>query len=201
MTRVGITALIPTAGKDVVAIFKQSDVGDDEVILESAHLINATVDEHATFFKHPLETGQTLVDHRIIEPVTIELQVILVDSVSVVRGLISGGDFITRVRDTYDEIRQLYENGTFLSIQTRTATYRNQILQSMPHEETSSMFDGVALSFNTSEIQFETPTLATPPPAETEDTDTVTRGKQNALALATDVGEGILDRAKSIFGV
>ncbi len=196
---IGITALIPSASKDVVAIYIQDDEGNDELILEDASLIRASIDERVTFYKHPLENGRNLVDHRIIEPVTLEIQIILVDTASVAGGLLTG-EFFTRARDVYEQIRKIFIAGTVLSIQTRTNTYRNQVLQSMPHEETARIFNGVTLSFRTSEIQFETANVASSVPEDAEDLGLVARGTQALTNLSTSAAAAVTNIAAQAFG-
>ncbi len=197
--RPGITALIPTSGEDVVAIFEQSDEGEDTLLFEDAHLIQANVNEHVSFYTHPLENGRSLVDHRIIQPVTIDLKVLLIDNTTLLGGAL-GGNFFTRARDVYEQIRKVFLAGTLLRIQTRTATYSNQVIQSMPHEETSAMFDGVALNFNASEILFESANVAFAPADETN-SDTVGRGKINPTAVVSELAESVKEQAATIFGV
>lgn len=187
MARPGITALIPTLSEDVVAIFALSESGADEPILEGAHLMHASIGEDVTFYKHPLESGRHIVDHRLILPVTIELRIILTDRASILGAVLRGSlDFETTARDIYQQMRELFISGTFLSVQTRTDTYRRQVIQSMPHEETSALFNGVIVAASLSEVQFE---LADPSfvPADTRDSNTIDRGSQNTL----DVPSGI----------
>lgn len=195
----GALALIPTFGKDVVAIFEQSDEGNDTQLFADANIMHGAISEKATFFRHPLENGRNLVDHRIIDPVTIELHLILSDRISVLRGL-TGGDFATRAADIYNQIRDIYLAGTLLSIQTRVGTFRNQVIQAMPHEESSDMFDGIALAFNTSEIQFEDTGIVTFVPVDSSDFTTLFRGKQNPLSVVTDVAIQVTAQAAGIFG-
>lgn len=193
--RPGITALIPTFGEDVVAIFIQSDSGDDQQVLQDAHLMQVSMGEQVTTFKHPLENGRSLVDHRIIQPVTIELRIILTESASILGALLKGSlDFEKTVQDVYNEMRALHLDGTLLSIQTRTGIYPNQTFNSMPHEETSSIFNGVVISVGSEEIFFETANKSFAA-ADEDDTDTAERGKQNPLGIPSlsDIG--------NIFGV
>lgn len=187
MARPGITALIPTFSEDVVAIFEQTDVGELRPVLEGAHLMRASVSEEANYFKHPLENGRSIVDHRIILPVEIELQIILTDRASILGAVINQTtDFETTARDVYEQMREFFLSGTFLAIQTRTATYANQILQAMPHEETSELFSGVTVVSSLSEIQIETADSAFVP-ADASDSDTVNRGRLNTIAPSSDI--------------
>jgi len=194
----GVLNIIPTFGQDVVAIYVQDDLGDDTQVLESANLIQASIDEHVTFFRQPLENGRTIIDHRIIEPVAITFQVILVDTTSIINK-ISAGAFNVSAKDVYGEIRQLFIDGTLLSIQTRTNVYPNQIIQAMPHEETSEMFNGVVLSFQSSEILFGAENISFSP-ADPTKADTTLRGKLNALAVSTTVAATLVAVAASIAG-
>jgi hypothetical protein len=150
-SRSGIAALVPTFGEDVVAIYKQNEVGSDAQIIESSNPIRANISERATFFTHPLESGRNITDHRIIEPVEIELRLLITDGASVLGG-IRGGNFRNAAADIYNEIRKLFIDGTPIAVQTRTGVYFDQIIQEMPHEETSEIFDGIIISFKSSEI-------------------------------------------------
>lgn len=187
MARPGITALIPTLAEDVVAIFEQSELGEDRLVLEGAQLMHASIGEDATFYDHPLENGRFIVDHRIILPVTIELRIILTDQASILGAVLRGSlDFEATARDIYQQMRTFFRSGTFLSIQTRTDTYRRQVIQSMPHEETSSLFNGVIVSASLSEVLSQTadvPFL----PADTKDSNTVERGRQNTLGVPSGI--------------
>jgi len=183
-TRLGIAALIPTFGEDVVAIFEQDEGGNDVQVFEDATIIQAKIDERATFYKHPLETGKSITDHRIIEPVAIEFKMVIVDAPSILE-LISD-NFTVLARDVYTQIREFFIAGTLLSIQTRTGTYRNQIIQAMPHEESSDIFDGITLSFNSSELQVEEGTVSFVPFDDTKE-NTIKRGKQNPVTILTSV--------------
>jgi len=196
MARPGITALIPSFGEDVVAIFKKNAADEDVQILEDAHLMQASIGEDVSAFQHPLENGRIRVDHRIIQPVTIELRVILTDKASIIGAALRESlDFKTAARDTYRDLRELFLAGTSLSVQTRANTYPNQLINSMPHDETPALFNGLIISLSMSELLIETSNKAFGP-AEAKDSDTQARGIQRAAALPT----GFADVA-SIFGI
>lgn len=189
MARPGLAALIPTFSADVVAVFEQNELGADEQIFEDAHLMHASIGEAAHFYTHPLETGRSIVDHRIIQPVTIDLRIILTSRSSLLGAVLRGStDFEVTARDTYEQMREFFIAGTFIAIQTRTALYRDQVMQAMPHEETSTLFDGVVLTASLSQILTETDT-ASFSPADAPDSDTVDRGRQNPLGLPSSVSD------------
>lgn len=131
MTR--FAAGVPTAAADVVAIF---DEGFNQVF-ERARPIKGMIKEAAKPMEHPVETGSTITDHRIILPVEITLTVILDPS-----------DY----RATYEQIKQLFLKSTLLTVQTRTGIYRNQFIVEMPHDEDPEMFDTVSMSIKTKEV-------------------------------------------------
>lgn len=187
MARPGITALIPTFAEDVVAILEQSEVGEARPVLEGAHLMHASIGESANFFKHPLETGRNIVDHRIILPVTVELRIILVDRTSLLGAAFRGDlNFETTARDVYQKMRTFFLSGTFLSIQTRTDTYQDQVVQSMPHEETSTLFNGVIVVASLSQVL--SPAADVPfVPGDAKDLNTLERGRQNTLGIPSSV--------------
>lgn len=208
-TRPGILALVPTFAEDIVAIFEEdaevSAVASDEEgfgelvdrqVLERAHLMRASVNEFVTSPKHPLENGRHTVDHRIFQPVEIEMRVIL-ESRSSLLDAARGGEFETTPADVYDELRDLWERGVFLSVQTRTRTYPKMTIQALPHEETPEIFDGAIFAVNLEEMLIETENVSFSP-EDQEDSDTVKRGKQNAIALAA--GAAVLGTAISILG-
>lgn len=130
-------SLIPTQAQDLVAVYTQ----DYFQVFPKARPLKAIVKEESKLMEHPIETGATVVDHRIIKPVEIELSLVL-----------NSIDY----RETYQQIKQIYLDGTFLIVQTRSDTYENQIIESIPHDETPDFFDAITLSLNTREVQFVT---------------------------------------------
>jgi hypothetical protein len=84
-----IRSLIPYSLNDLVGIFTQ----DFNQVFIRARPIKASVKEGAKSMEHPLETGATTTDHRIILPVEIELSMIM-----------QAVDY----RDTYEDIKQAF---------------------------------------------------------------------------------------------
>lgn len=180
-------------GEDVVAIYEQLEGGGTRRILENADSVQADIDEHMTFYRHPLENGRFIVDHRILQPVTIDFTMILSDSAaSFFTG--SGG-----MRDVYGEIRDLFIAGTFLAIQTRAKTYPNQVIQAIPHQETASMFNAITLTFQSSEIQIDRKNRDFDP-SSLEAADTARRGRQNARRIAAAAVGALLIASNEVFG-
>lgn len=160
-----ITALglIPTGAKDVVAVMT-SDLAQ---VFAKARAIKATVMRASQSMSHPLETGASIVDHRIILPVTIELSLILASS-----------DY----RAVYQQISDLFKRGELLTVQTRVDSYTSMLIEKMPHDEDPGMFDGVALALSLVEAKFVQTQFSELKTAKSKDTTTKPRGQQQPQA-------------------
>ena len=157
-----LETLLPTAAYDKVQVFDQ----DFNQVFPLARSIKAVVKEEAKVMEHPLETGATITDHRIILPVEIELSLVLVNS----------------YQDTYSQIRQYYLNATLLNVQTKSGTYYNQLISSMPHEENPDMYDALTLALTLKQAQFAT-TKIDYSPKNVKQSSEVNRGAQQGLAV------------------
>lgn len=166
----GIAAsFLPSFAYDQVAIFTQSY----QQLFRNARAIKATVKEESKLMEHPVETGATIVDHRIIMPVEIELALVLTAS-----------DY----KNTYHQIRDYYYNGTLLLVQTRSGIYGNQMIQSIPHEEDPTQYDVLTMILNTKQVIFVSAQFTTSP-KNAANSNTVDRGtQQGAAANAGQVG-------------
>lgn len=153
-----ITSLLPSFAIDTVAVFTQ----DYTQVFRDARSIKAVVKETSKVMEHPIENGAIITDHRIILPVEIDLNLILKPET---------------YRDVYNEIRDLYLRGTLLIVQTRSGTYENQLINSMPHEEDPTMYDTITIALSLKQVQMVTAQF-TKTPANPKNTSTVSRGMQ-----------------------
>ena len=149
---------IPTFAFDSVAIFTQ----DFQQLFKNARAIKAVVKEEAKVMEHPIETGATIVDHRIILPTEINLSLIL-----------SSSDY----QNVYNQIREYYFNSTLIIVQTRSGTYTNNIIQSMPHEEDPTQYDVLTLALSLKQVQFAVAQYGTTP-KNPQNVNTANRGSQ-----------------------
>ncbi len=157
---------IPSASSDVVCVFDQNF----NQVFRQARPTKLTVNEHAKVMEHPVETGATITDHRIIEPIELEFSMVL-----------QGDDY----RSVYQQIRQLYLAATLLIVQSRTASYSNMLISEMPHEETPEYFDTVTVILKMKEVFFVTAQFGTLPPQKVKDktqASTIDRGNQQTKA-------------------
>jgi len=154
-----------------VAVYTQDFVQ----VFPLAHVIQVSVREVSKVMEHPLETGATIIDHKITLPVEIDLSLVLDSS-----------DF----ENTYNLIKQLYLNATLLTVQTKASTYYNQLITSLPHEETTAIFDTITIALKLRQALFITPVVQTPTtnpavpgpvsPANPTQASTVRRGQTTA---------------------
>lgn len=161
-----LETLLPTYAFDQVAVFDQ----DFNQVFPRARAIKAVVKEEAKVMEHPLETGATIVDHRIILPVEIEISMVL-----------QAADY----QDTYRVIKQYYLNSTLLIVQTKSSVYYNQLIAAMPHEENPDQYDAITLALTMKEAQFAQ-TKINYNPKNPKQASEVSRGAQQGLELASN---------------
>lgn len=153
----------PTAAQDVIAVLTTTGFNQ---VFANARALKLSIAEDSKVMEHPLEDGTTVTDHRIINPVSAELSAICasVDYPSV-----------------YQQIKDLFRRGELLTVQTRVDSYSPMIIEKIPHEETSDVFDGIAISITLKQAKFVTPQYSALPPrkvAAKKDSDTAKRGQQ-----------------------
>lgn len=151
--------MTPTGAQDVVAVLD----ADFAQVFEKARAIKATILRASKAMEHPLETGATVTDHRIILPVSVELSLILASE-----------DY----RAVYQQVRDLFTKGVLLTVQTRVDSFPSMLIEKMPHDETPELFDGVALALTLKEAQFVQPQFSTLKVARPKDASTTKRGQQ-----------------------
>lgn len=151
--------MTPTGAQDVVAVLDANFAQ----VFEKARAIKATILRASKAMEHPLETGATITDHRVILPVSVELSMIL-----------AGEDY----RAVYQQVRDLFTKGSLLTVQTRVDSFPSMLIEKMPHDETPELFDGVALALTLKEAQFVQPQFSALKVARPKDTRTAKRGQQ-----------------------
>ena len=152
-------SMTPTGAQDVIAVL----TSDFTQVFAKARAVKATVMRTSKAMEHPLETGATITDHRIILPVNIELAMILTSE-----------DYAA----VYQQVRDLFKRGELLTVQTRVDSFPSMLIEKMPHDETPEMFDGVALALSLKEAQFVQPQFSALKVAKPKDSNTTNRGQQ-----------------------
>ena len=146
-------------------------------LFPDATIIKLNIKEEAKVMEHPLETGATVSDHAITQPIEIEMD-IFINS--------------TSYKNTYNIIVKLFHDFSFLTVQTNTDTYKNQIIQSMPHVESSDIFDGTVINMKLKEALFIEPQYGSVPisPRNPKNSSTTGRGTQNPQPPVDNRGVG-----------
>ena len=114
-------------------------------VFEKARIVKATIFRGSKTMEHPLETGATVTDHRIVLPISVELSMVL-----------ASADF----KDVYQQVRDLFAKGELLTVQTRVDSFPSMLIEKMPHDESPDLLDGVALALSLKEAIFVQPQLS-----------------------------------------
>ena len=152
-----------TQTQDVVAVYD----ADFLQLFVDARALKATVSETAKVMEHPVESGATITDHRIIDPITIELSIIL-SSVNYV--------------DTYQRIKSEFLKTNLLTVQTKTGRYPSMIIQAIPHEESPEYFDTITIAISLKQVFLVEAQYGTLPPTKVKsakNSDTADLGQQS----------------------
>lgn len=159
-----------SAAVDIVGVFNSETLAQ---VFESARPTRCQVRETSKTMEHPIETGALIGDHRIINQVEIFLPLIIPSR------------FFS---PAYNEIKNLYNNATLLSVQTKTAVYQNMFIVDLPHEESPDIYDAITMVLHLKEVFFVGNT-AIYSPEDPQNTDTVNGGqKQPQLTEGIIVG-------------
>lgn len=168
----GITSSIVNSitGNPSAAVFGQMFV--------HARPMKATIRETSKVMEHPVETGVVLSDHHIINPVEIDIPLVISSQY---------------YAQTFSQIRQAFINATALSIKTRVGVYSDMIIADMPHEEEPEMYDVITVALHLKQVIYVVPaanggTLVNFQPADPLNSNTTASGLQSAVTL---VGSGL----------
>lgn len=123
----------PTQAYDVVGVFD----AEFNQLFPLARPLEATVNQRAKVMKHPVESGSTITDHKVIEPNTIDFTMLL------------SAEFYV---DTYNEIVSVYSGDSSVYIQTNVGLFSNMLLHDIPHKETPDTFDTIKIQLKFTEI-------------------------------------------------
>jgi hypothetical protein len=149
------------------ALPSQDDVAvlraDLSHVFVRARAIKASVSRASKAMEHPIETGATITDHRIILPVMVDLSLLLVSA-----------DY----QAVYQQVRDLFIAGELLTVQTRADSFPSMLIEKMPHDESTDVYDGVTLALTLKQAQFVQPQFSTFKVAQPKDSNTVPRGQQ-----------------------
>lgn len=169
---VGLSFFAGVGGGDVVQIIDPDTL---QQIFENARPILADIDESQRVMEHPVESGASIADFRVIDPKNLTLSLI-----------IPAPDFTS----TYEQIRTYFTNAQLVSVQTKTDVYQNLLISRLPHREDPEKFDVITLTLHLREVLYVPPvTIASQQepanfaPANPTDASTVQRGAQSPTVI------------------
>lgn len=174
-----LSTIFPNAAMDVVGVFTQDLVQ----VFRNARPLKVNPKPMVKLMEQPIETGVVITDHRILLPIEIELTLIF-------RG--------TDYRDTYNEIWELKNKSTILTVQTMERTFENMVIIEMPSEESVNIFNTITMALKLKEVIFANTETKFAPKNPTK-SNTVDRGQvQPAPATPNQSGaaEFLFGRAK-----
>lgn len=148
---------------DVVGVYD----GFDQVYA-AARPLKALLRETSRVMEHPAETGVVLADHHVINPVEIDLPVVIP---------------ARSYAATYQQIKADFLAATLLTVKTPVTVYENMILADIPHEEDPEYFNAVTMLLRLRQVIYFVPGAAQTLPAnyspeDPADQDTVQSGLQ-----------------------
>lgn len=168
-----IDSILPTFGGKTVFV---TDQAGNEVFAQ-AQSLKIDIKPESRPMEHPVESGATITDHRILLPIEIEMSMIL-----------SSSDY----KDVYKEIASLYAQGTLLIVQARSGTYTNQLIQGIPHFEDAEQFNAIVLTLRLKQVIVAiTPTASNIAPGNSSNSVTpmVTAPANPVNATTVDTGQ------------
>lgn len=151
-------------------------------VFSQCRAMSVQVSRTSTLAEHPLETGNTIADFKIIKPNSITLKMIIPDDA---------------YRAVYKEIEQAWLNSMAFIVQTWASSFANMVLTDLPHDETPGSVGCVSLTLTLKEVVWFTSTVETMPAREVAvssksaknggtakpDADTVKQGQKRPASL------------------
>lgn len=177
-----LSNLYPTKKKDLVQIL------DDQFykIFPEAQITEVRrVEENIDIFDHTIEDGSIISDYKIINPIGIDLLVILNSQY---------------YRDVLFAMKQYMIRAIVVNVQTKTDVYTNQIIKNISHTEAPEMYNAVAMILSLRQVQNVKAEYSVNP-ARPANTSTVNRGQQQPKAANVDqTAKATVGTKENIYG-
>lgn len=117
-------------------------------ILEDCSILSCSINQRSRLMEHPVESGAKIVDHKVLDPVQVRLQVALPE---------------TYFENEYQKILTLYKKSTLISLQTKAQIYDNLVVQSLPHDERVDTMNRLIFNLELREVQIVEPVFVETP--------------------------------------
>jgi hypothetical protein len=165
-----VDSAIASPSVDVVGIYDQNF----NQLFSGVRPIKAKVNPEAKLMEHPIETGATITDHRVFLPIEIELNCVFTA--------------VTYMQD-YQSVVAAFNSDDTLIVQTRTDTYKNMVIKSIPHEESPDLGDTISMILSLRQVTIvssqSSAVSSTTKPASAVNRATVKTGAQQGTPATT----------------
>jgi hypothetical protein len=144
-------------------------------IIPEAKIMSYDDKPEAQIFQHPMEDGASFMDHRVANPNEVNIS------------LIFEKDFY---RSAYSAIRDIYNSGTLVTIQSRTTRETNMALVSLPQEQSAEQYDAVPVHLTFRQMTFVVPAQGTMTPQNTQnpaDSNTTQQGQKSGVITSVNL--------------
>lgn len=152
-----------TIGTGLVAIL---DAESFEQVFVAANPMRVTVLEEKKITKFQVEDGSTRSDHVVQQAREISIDLMIEDD---------------QARNMYLQIQQAWRDNKLLIVQTKVASYESMLIETMPHDVTPELGNGIAMPIKLTEWRTVTPQYGSLPPskvANKKQSDTAKQGQK-----------------------
>lgn len=148
-------------------------------VYPNARPLKASLRETSRIMEHPAETGVVLADHHIINPVEIEIPMVIPAQ---------------SYASTYQQIKADFLAPTLLTVKTPVNVYENMVIADMPHEEDPEYFNTITMLLHLRQVIYFVPgAVQTLPanysPADPDNQNTVNSGLQQAAPVTSTANQ------------
>jgi hypothetical protein len=167
---------------DLVAILNSESL---QPLFAGAAPMRVTVRETSKLTSWPVEDGTQRTDHRVLDPVEIELPLLLATE---------------DARNLFNQLRQAFVAGDELVIQTKVRSYESMMIVEMPHDQMPEQGDSIPVAVRFKEVRVIKPEFGTLPPqqvANPAQASTVQRGGQQT----TEASAPERRKASALYGL
>ena len=139
--------------------------------------VQGEVDISSDLCDHPTETGSVITDNAIINPVSMKVQVAMPTG------------WYTRI---YAQMVKMFQNKTFILVQTKFAMYRNMVIEAMPYKLENGTIDRPVIELRLRQVMEVTPQYidsvdtGIKNPLDGEDSNTQNVGRLTAATAADE---------------
>lgn len=149
------------------------DAESFEQLFTATNPMRVTVREEKKVTKFQVEDGSERSDHVVRLATEIGVDLMIEDEFA---------------RNMYLQLQQAWRDNKLVIVQTKVASYESMLIESMPHDETPEMGNGIAMPVRLTEWRTVTPQYGSLPPskvASKKQADTAKQGQKQSTTAST----------------